>query len=291
MIALSSKKNTERLDLISSDMPSLQSFESEGDTVNESFKDYKTAIANSIERNLSLLDELPPMKTLRIEELKEHFRKLVEDYFTKSPILEKSVEISRYTNNMSKYIESYFKEIFRHHENIKKRLDEELFDVSRMYFNSDLPLLFLTIMEDAILVEKDYLDTYDKRIHKEHSQLLFNRNNERKFKQLCDAHNRWIRPFTERLKTLERTRVKLFWYTDFSNSATVDKIFEVKTIKSSALDMKIIQGFIDDLHSQIQEIGVLIGPEMEFSPFMSYEKNAGARSIRKIMELINTSEG
>jgi bacterioferritin (cytochrome b1) len=291
MISLSNEKNVNELEVVRRSIPFSQSFQVEGDTINKAFEDYKTAIAKTVETNLSLLEELPPLKNLQIEDLKQHLKKMVETDLKEDDAFEKSVEINRYVGNMWKYVDSYFREIFKFHDEVKEDLDSQIFDVSRMYFNSDLPLLFLTTIEDAILIEKDYLDTYDKRIHKEHAQLLFNRNNRKKFEQLCDNHNRWIKPFSERVEKLERTRIKFFWYVDFSNSATVDEIFKVKTIRFSALDTKTFRAFIDDLRKQIHEMEMLIGPERQFSLFTSYEENGGAASIRKIMELIDSPEG
>jgi len=291
MISLSNEKSSDNLELIRRSIPLPQRFEYDEDTINKTFKDYKTAIIETVNENLSLLDELPPLKTLNIEDVKKYLGKMVEDDLKQDSIFEKSVEIERYTNNMWKYIESYFREIFECHDSIRKQLNSEIFDVCRMFFNSDLPMLFLTTIEDAILIQKDYLDMYDKQIRKECLELLRSRNNRKKFEKLCDAHNRWIKPFTERMDKLEHTRIKLFWYTDFNNSATVDEIFKVKSIRSGALDMKIIQGFIDDLRKQFKEIETLIAPKMAFSLFTSYEKNIGARSIRKIMELANVPEG
>lgn len=291
MISLSHDKSADKLELVRHSIPFTQRFEVEGGTVNKAFRDYKTAIVETVEENLSLLDELPPLKNFQIEDLKKHMRKMVEDNLKQDPVFEKSVEIDRYVNDIWKYAESYFREIFEYHENVKKGLDSEIFDVCRMFFNSDLPLLFLTTIEDAMLIQKDYLSTYDKLIRKERSQLLFSRTNRKKFERLCDTHNRWITPFTERMEKLERMRIKLFWYVDFCNSATVDEIFHVKTIRSSTVDMKIIQGYIDDLRKQIKEIETLIAPKMEFSAFMSYGENIGARSIRKLMELVDIPEG
>jgi|GEM_PF-3502036 len=290
-MSLSNEKISDNLELVRRSIPFPQRFEYEGDTINKTFKDYKTAIIDTVNVNLKLLDELPPLKTLNIEDVKKRLRKIVEDMLKQDPVFEKSVEIGRYADDIWKYIESYFREIFEYHDSIRKHLDSEIFDVCRMFFNSDLPMLFLTTIEDAILIEKDYLDAYDKLIHKERLKLLLSRNNRKKFKQLCDAHNRWIKPFTERMDKLEQTRTRLFWYTDFNNSATVDEIFKVKSIRSNALDMEIIQGFIDDLRKQVKEMETLIAPKMQFSFFMSYEKNIGARSIRKIMELANVPEG
>lgn len=281
--------NTDKLELVKRRIPFPQNFENEGDEISRAFEDYKSAIADTVETNLSLVDELPPLKNLQIEELKKHLGKMVEVDLEKDPVFEKAVELHKYTNDMSQYVSSYFREIFDHHGNIIKELDSELFDTSRLYFNSDLPLSFLTTIEDAIFIEKDYLEIYDKRIHKEHIQLLSSRNNRRKFERLCDAHNLWIKPFTKRIEKLQRSRIKLFWYVDFSNSTNVDEIFKVKIIKSNALDMGVIQNSIEDLKTQIHEIETLIEHELQFSFFTSYEENNGARSIRKIMELVDNA--
>ncbi len=289
MISLSNEIDADKLELVKRRIPFPQSFETEDDTINKAFEDYKTAIANTVETNLSLLDELPPLKKFQIEDLKRHLKTIVEDDLKEDPVFEKSVEIHKYVSDMWKYVASYFKQIFDHHSNLRKELDSELFDASRMYFNSDLPLSYLTTIEDAILIEKDYLETYEKRIRKERAQLLFSRDNRMKFERICDAHNRWIKPFTTRIEKLQRARIKLFWYVDFSNSATVDEIFQVKTIKSTALDMKIVQDFMEDINKQIHGIETLIEHEVQFSPFTSYAGNSGARSIRKIMELVAAS--
>jgi hypothetical protein len=289
MISLSKEMDVDKLELVKRRIPFAQSFESEGDTVSKAFQDYKSAIANTVEANLSLLDELPPLKNLQIEDIKRQLKVIVEGDLREDSVFEKSIEIHRYVSNMWKYVVSYFKEIFDHHEEILKQLNSELFDVSRLYFNSDLPIEYLTSIENAILAEKDYLEIYDGHIRTERAKLLFSRNDRIKFKKVCDAHNLWIKPFTARIDKIQRTRIKLFWYVDFSNSATVDEILRVKPIRSSALDMKVVQTFIKDLNAQVHEIETLIEHKMQFCFFTSYEGNSGARSIRKIMELIGSS--
>lgn len=290
-MSLSSKESSGNLELFKRSIPFPQRLAYEGDTINRALKDYKTAITETVNVNLKLLDELPPLKTLNIGDVRKRLMKIVEDNLKKDPVFEKSVEIGRYADDIWKYVDSYFREIFEYHDSVRKQLNSEIFDVCRMFFNSDLPMSFLTTIEDAILIQKDYLDVYAKLTRKEHLKLLLSRNNRKRFEKLCDAHNRWGKPFTERMDKLEHTRIKLFWYTDFNNSATIDEIFKVKSIRSSALDMGTIQNFIDDLRKQIKETEAIIAPKMEVSLFTSYEKDIGARSIRKIMELENVPRG
>lgn len=291
MISLSNETSTNKLEVVRSSISISQRFEISGDAINKTFRNYKTAVEETVKDNLSLLDELPPLKNLSIEELKEHFKKMLEDDLKKDLVFEKSVEIQRYANDIWTYVDSYFREIFEYHNSVRREVDSKIFDVCRMFFNSDMPLCFLKTMENALLIQKDYLDVYDRRIRKERLNLLVSRNNRRKFEKLCENHNRWVMPFTERLDKIERTWIKLFWYVDFSNSAAVNDIFRVKTIKSSNIDMKVVQEFISDLQKQTQEIERLIEPMIEFRLFTSYEDNSGARTIRKVMELLNITEG
>jgi hypothetical protein len=95
----------------------------------------------------------------------------------------------------------------------------------------------------------------------------------------------------ERLEKVEKTRIKLIWYVDFSNSTTVEEIFKDKVNKSSCLDMQVFHSLVDDLRVQVKEIEKLVEPSMDFHLFELSEDNYGARTIRRLMELLNTSEG
>lgn len=259
--------------------------------IEKDFQDFKAAIAETVEHNLQLLDELPPLKNLSSNELKEHFRRLLEDDLKKDPLFETSVEIKKYVSDISKYVVDYFRKVFDHNKGCKERLDSDIFDMCRMFFNSDLPLSCLTTIENAILAQKDFLDIYDRLLHKERSELLFSRDNRKKFERLCSNHNKWVEQYEKKINDIERLRVKIFWYIDFSNSNTVEDISKVKSIKSSSLDMKVLQDLTNSLQKLTNEVELLIEPNIEFTPITSYEDNNGTRAIRKIMELLSITEG
>jgi len=290
MQSLGSAKISDRLN-ISRSYVTPELYDSVGNQINKDYQDYKTAIKETVSHNLQLLDELPPLKNLSLNELKEYFKKLLEDDLKKDTLFEKSVEIKKYVSNISKYVVDYFRNVFDHNNNCKERLNSDIFDNCRMFFNSDLPLSYLTTAENAILVQRDFLDVYGKLLHKERLELILNKNNRKKFSRLCQNHNKWVDQFDTKIDELERTRIKLFWYIDFSNSKTVDDILKVKDIKSSALDVKVLQDFIITLRRLTNEVEMLIGPKIEFKPIVSYEDNSGTRAIRKIMEILSTAEG
>ncbi len=290
MQSLSSDKISDRLDVARSCVtPELYDFI--GKDIEKDFRDFKAAIAETVEHNLQLIDELPPLKNLSSNELKEHFRRLLEDDLKKDSLFEASLEIKKYVSDISKYVVDYFRKVFDHNKDCKERLDSDIFNLCRMFFNSDLPLSCLTTIENAILAEKDFLDIYDKLLRKERSELLFSKNNRKKFERLCSNHNKWVEQYENKIDGIEQLRIKIFWYIDFSNSNVVEDIFKVKTIKCSSLDKKVLQDLTNSLQKLTDEVELLIEPNIEFTPITSYEDNYGTRAIRKIIELLSITEG
>ena len=258
--------------------------------LDEALRDLKTCIAETVGNNLDLLDEVPLRENLR-EELREYLKRDIENHLMKDTLFEKSVEIGRYSRNMFKSIESYFREIFRFHEELKKDLHSDIFSVSKMFLNSDLPLPFMKTINDSLLAEMDYIDVFDKEIRKERLDLLANLNHQKKFERICDAHNLWVNRFDERRSKMERDRVKLIWYVDFNNSSSVDKIFKDKIIKLGSLDKQILYGFIGDLQKHVHEMTKLNSAKMEYLSFLPHETDDGTRTITKMMQLLNQYQG
>jgi hypothetical protein len=255
-------------------------------TINKDFEDFKTAISKVIESNLSLLDETPLPKNLKIEELKKYFRNKIKSELQKDSLFEKAIELSAYTKNMYEKMDSYFKEIFDYYEERQKELSSDIFCVSKMFLNSDLPMPFLRSIEDSLLAEKDYIQIYTKRIRNERLSLLRYRNNQSKFKRVCDSHNTWAVKFGNELVELERLRIKLIWYVDFNNSANLNEIFEDKIIKMRLLDASILIDFIHKLENQVYKMEKLNVSMAEPSSFLPLEIDDGTRAIRNMMQLL-----
>jgi len=262
------------------------SFSLEFDNVDAAFRDYKTAIAETIETNLSLLDEIPLPKHLSLDEVRGFFRKDIDTDLRKDQLFEKAVEVGRYAKNMSKSMDAYFREIFDLHEKRKERLRQEMFEISKMFISSDLPLSFLKTIEDSILAERDYLDIFDKEIRKERRDLIAYRNNRTKFERVCDIHNLWVKQFNEKQKDVEHERVRMIWYVDLNNSASVNEIFKDKIIKTSLLDKKILLDYTSRLQKRVHETETQNASKTEFRPFLLYEASDEARAMLEIMQII-----
>ena len=259
--------------------------------IEEAFKDFKTCLSETVITNLDLLDEVPLHTDFQVEELKEYLKSEIESDLTKDPLFEKSVEIGRYAENMFKSIESYFREIFGFHEALVRKLHSGIFSVSKMFLNSNLPLPFVKAISDSLLAEMDYVDVFDKEIRKERLDLIVHRNNRRKFERICDLHNLWVTHFVQRRSRMEHDRIKLIWYVDFNNSASVKEVFKDKFFKLSSLDKPVLYSFIRGLQEQVQEMEKLNSTKMEWLAFLPYEIDNGTRTIVKMMQLLDQHEG
>lgn len=266
------------------------SFPLQFDTVNKDFKDFKTSISEAVEINLNLLNEIPLPKNLDREELRDFFRKEIKSDLEKDVLFEKSVELRKYAKNMYELMDSYFREVFDCNEQRKKELVIDMFCVSKMFLNSDLPMAFSGLVEDSILAEIDYVEIFTKKIRQERLGLLKNRNNRTKFQRVCDSHNIWVDRFRETLAQMEHDRVKLTWYVDFNNSASLNEIFKEKTVKMRLLDKEILLDFSNALQNQVHQMEKLNASMIELRSFLPFKIDDGTKAIRKIMQLL-TPEG
>lgn len=260
-------------------------------SVDEAFKDFKVRISETVKSNLDLLNEVSLPKNISIEQLRKYLKSEIEKDLKEDRLFEKSVEISRYSKNMLELMDSYFREIFAFHEERKKVLHSEIFDVSKMFLNSDLPLPFMKVIGDSILTEIDYIDIFDKEIRKERLNLIVNRNNRTKFERVCESHNTWVSRFSERRNKMDRQRVKLFWYVDFNNSASVNEVFKDKSIKTSSLNRQILFDLIQGLQEQVVEMEKLNTTKMKFQLFPPCKTDDGTRTIVKMMNILSRQEG
>jgi len=255
--------------------------------VTEDFYAYKKAIADTIETNINLLRELPPPKNIPIEKVITFFRSEIKCDLQKDDAFEKSVEIRKYAKTMFESMEKYFKNIFDFHAVLKNEQSSMLFDVSKLFLNSDLPETFLRAIHTSSLVEIDYIDLFDRRIRKERLYLVANRNNRSKFERICDSHNKWVYGFSEKLNTIQRERIKLIWYVDINNSNDVEEIFQDKIIKTKQLEHAVLSQLIKNLEKMTFELEALIIANMESPCLPTINVDESVKAITAMMEILN----
>lgn len=282
MLSFVDKKSASLRKIVRDDISSHQQF----DTVDETFKDFKSATSAIIKSNLSLLNEVPLYK-LSVEDLKEFLTREIKKDLSEDLLFEKSIEIGRYARDMFKSMDSYFRQIFSFHEELKKDLYSKMFSASKMFLNSDLPLLFMKSIGDSLLAEIDYVSIFDKEIRKERFDLIKYRNNRPKFERVCEAHNLWVKKFDQIRSKMEHEQVKLIWYIDFNNSESVDEIFEDKIIKTSLLDKLVLNELIVNLQKYSQEMEKLNMSKIEIHTFLRREVDEGARTLVRMMQILN----
>jgi hypothetical protein len=213
----------------------------------EDFNAYKKAITKTIERNIELLKELPPPKNFAIEDIIAYFQKAIRNDLENDKLFEKSVEVSKYAQSMFESIHKYFAKIYSVNKEEKEKNSYNIFSISRLFLNSNLPGDFFKTISDSYLVENDFLDLFDRVIKKEYFKLVSYKNNRAKFEKSCNTHNMWIKKFIEKANLIEKNRAKLIWYVEINNSNKLEELFNDKFIKEENLDQDILTKLINDV--------------------------------------------
>lgn len=253
--------------------------------IDGSFKDYKTAVAETVKHNLGILEEIPLPQTLPLDELKEFFKKDIASVLSKDTTFEKAVQVQKYASNISQYLGSYFREIFELGRKLIEEANQDLFFFSRLFLNSNLPISFLRAVERSLLANKDFIAFFAKQIRREHRELIIYRSNQRKFDRVIDAHNKWAAVFGQKREKISRERTKLDWYVDFNNSSNLGEVFKEKFIKIELLDKKILDSFIANLLELTVELENLNYSRALFEPLPTDEVSDGTKAILSLMKL------
>lgn len=261
------------------------------DTVNEAFKDFKSGISTVVESNVNLLKEVPLHYKLHFEDLKEYLEAQIVADLSRDLLFEQAIEISRYARNMYESMDSYFHKIFDFHQKLKEQLYVEMFSISKMFLNSDLPTSFMNVVGESLLTEIDYLDIFDKEIRKEKFDLIRYRSNRPKFERVCERHNLWVRRFDEIRERMERERVKLIWYVDFNNSEGLNEVFKEKRIKMNLLNKSTLYDLIFKLQEQTRKMADLNSSRIEFLSFLKRKPDEGTRTLLRMIQILNQQEG
>jgi hypothetical protein len=256
-------------------------------TLNDDFDNYKKTIAETIERNVKILYELPPPRNFLSEDLEVFIRAKIKSDLEKDKLFEKTVEVNKYANSIFDCMEKYFANIFTLHISYKNMHSCELFEISKGFLNSDLPEQFLKAISNSLQVETDFIDLFDKRIKKEHLTLLGFKNNRTKFERLCKEHNGWSHEFAEKIDKIAHDRTKLIWYVDINNSTTVENCFKDKFIKVEVIDKKLLLKLIDTLEQTTSELEVLVTTNLESQCLPTRTMDDSTRAITAMMEILN----
>ena len=289
MLSLNDGMVSETINLGAKYRTPLEKFDYKGQEIKADFANYKDELANTVKYNLKLIDELPPLRILTKSQIKEHMAKRLKSNLEKDALFEKSVSIKKYVNDIVKYLTNYFREVFDQNEMITKNLHSELYELWRMYYNSDLPLKYILIIERAILLHSTHIAIYDKVLRKERVSLLINRNNRKKFEHLCKIHNNWIGQFAD-VDKIDDLRIKFFWYIDFCNCHNVEEILKVKKIKTSRLSLQEMDTLTESIDKLANKITPLVEKYADFEGIPTY-KDDGIRVLSKIVDALSITEG
>jgi len=215
--------------------------------------DEAAEIASVIEDNIKVLDAIRIPDHFSRETLREFFEKTIREDLEKDPLHKKSVRIDKYAKDFRHYMRQYFEEIFDFHEVLKKDRLSYVQAASDIYLRSDFPPSFARTVTLSLLSECRFVDIYNKRISQEYVKFLTSLNDETKFRRHCDAHNLWVGPIDTLASELDKTRIGLVWYVEFTQSKKVEDIFKPKPIKKSLLDQEYFFVMLLDLQRKTEQ--------------------------------------
>ncbi|MCW4030329.1 MAG: hypothetical protein NWE92_11870 [Candidatus Bathyarchaeota archaeon] len=285
MLSLNKEQISEDISIGAKSLSAFEKFDYKAQEIATDFKNYQEALSSTLSANLALVDQLPPLRVLTKAEIKEKMASKVKSNLENDELFEKTVTIKKYTKDFSRYVINYFAKVFEQNQLISNRLNSELFELWRSYYNSDLPLCYIEAIEKAILLQLNYLHLYGKYLRRERVQLLINRDNKKKFEHLCNIHNKWVEQFDD-IDRLEDNRIKLFWYIDFCNCEKVDEILKVKKIKTEYLQLKELDNFVTAIYAVLEKLEPMVDSNLPFEHVAPYEDD-GIRTISKIAGAIS----
>ncbi|MDR2707748.1 MAG: hypothetical protein LBB87_03250 [Nitrososphaerota archaeon] len=258
----------------------------ECNTLQKDFDAYKKAITKTIEKNIELLKELPPPKNFTVDELVEYFQKEIKKDLENNKLFEKSVEIGRYAHSIFESMTKYFANIYDFNKEEREKNSYDVFSISRLFLNSNLPDEFFKTVSNSYLIENDFLNIFDRKIKRDSIKLIGNKNNRVKFTRVCDKHNLWVKDFTDKLKLIGKNRTKLIWYVEINNSNKLEELFNPKFLKEENLDKAVLLKLIDNVAettNQLEEL-VLNNLEKKYLPTTTIDE--GIKTITNLMDTI-----
>jgi len=213
----------------------------------------ETDIAAVVEDNIRILDSIRLPSHFDRETLANFLERIIKEDLEKDPLHKQSAELNKYAKDFRNHMRQYFDRIFDFHEKLKGDISKYVFATSNIFLKSDFPPSFARTLTFSLLTECRFIDIYDLTIRREHLALITNYNDLKKFKRLCDAHNRWVEPFDSAINKIIETRIGLIWYADFTHSKTLEEIFKPKAFKKSLLDEEYFFGMLVDLQRQTDQ--------------------------------------
>jgi len=215
--------------------------------------DEAAEIASVIEENMKLLDTIKIPDHFDRETLRKFFELKIKKNLEEDPLHKQSVRLGKYAEDFRHYMRRYFDEIFDFHEKLKKDRFDYVFAASNLYLRSDFPPSFERTLTLSLLSECRFIDIYDTRLRHEYLGFVTAYNDHKKFERLCDAHNQWGDPIESMIDNIDKTRVGLVWYVEFTQSEKLEDIFKPKTLRGSLLDQEYFFGVLVDLQKQTEQ--------------------------------------
>jgi len=213
-----------------------------------------TDVSTVTEDNLKILETVRLPEHLEFKEVSKLLKKIIKKDMKKDPLHDAAVKLTNYAQKFYEKMELYFDEIFNFNEKVKEHILSNLFATSKEYVQSDLPPSYIRSLTLSFLTECREIDVFNSRIRRERLKLIGVRNNFKKFKRICDGHNRWVDFLQSSLDPMIDSRVRLIWYVDLNNSKSIKEAFKIKKLRRSNLDDEQFFGLLLGMQKKTEKI-------------------------------------
>lgn len=218
----------------------------------------KFDLQTAIDDNIQILNKVPLPKHIDKSDIEKQVKAMAETDFNNNPLAKQVVKLVKYANNFHTYFNLYFENIFNFDKELINNFQQTMLNYSNIFMESDLSPFFLRELNFSIITDIKTIETLDKKMHQERVHFFGARNNDIKFRRLCDSHNQWIKPIVDGLEDMRTNRVALLWYIDFQNSSNSEQMFKFKAVKNEKLDKEAFNLLIKNLQQSTSGLRKII---------------------------------
>jgi hypothetical protein len=91
-------------------------------------------------------------------------------------------------------------------------------------------------------------------IQHEKLSLMKYRNNDVKFKRMCNNHNKWVKPLVDVGEKIGNKRIGLLWHIEFCNSKGLKEVFKPKDFKLSPIDHDFFFQTLTEIQNETEQL-------------------------------------
>jgi len=207
-----------------------------------------------VESNIKIIKWIRLPKRFSEKEVIDFLEKMIRDDIKGSKHHQQGVELVKYAKDFHKYFTKYYSKVFDFHEKQNDETRKFLFNLSHMFLRSDFPPSFVRTFSFSLLTDIRFNNVYDAMIRHEKLSVINYRNNNVKFKRICDDHNKWVSPLVDIGENIWNKRIGLLWHIEFCNSKSLKEVFKPKDFKLNSIDHEFFFKTVNEIQKETEQL-------------------------------------